>query len=58
MHEDAKVELTYLYRPDTQNLPSIVLEQPGAPEPLVFTSSGFFSDSIDPAKLAPVKAPT
>lgn len=58
MHEDAKVELTYLYRPDTQNLPSIGLEQPGAPEPLVFTSSGFFSDSIDPAKLAPVKAPT
>jgi hypothetical protein len=58
MHEDAKVELTYLYRPDTQNLPSIGLEQPGAPEPLVFTSSGLFSDSIDPAKLAPVKAPT
>ncbi|MGV2896114.1 toxin VasX [Achromobacter sp. AGC78] len=58
MHEDAKVELTYLYRPDTQNLPSIGLEQPGAPEPLVFTSSGFFSDSIDPAKLALVKAPT
>lgn len=58
MHEDAKVELTYLYRPDTQNLPSIGLEQPGSPEPLVFTSSGLFSDSIDPAKLAPVKAPT
>ena len=58
MHKDAKVELRYLYRPDPEKLPSIGLEQPGAPEPLVFTSSGLFSDSIDPARLAPVKAPT
>lgn len=57
MHEDAKVKLEYLYRPDPENLPSIGLEQPGAPDPLVFTSSSFLFDSIDPAKLAPVKAP-
>ena len=57
MHEDAKVNLAYLYRPDPENMPSIGLEQPGAPEPLVFTSSSFLFDSIDPAKLAPVRAP-
>ncbi|MEN5163658.1 toxin VasX [Achromobacter kerstersii] len=57
MHEDAKVKLEYLYRPDPKELPTIGLEQPGAPEPLVFTSSSFFFDSIDPAKLAPVRAP-
>jgi len=57
MHEDAKVNLAYLYRPDPENMPSIGLEQPGAPEPLVFTSSSFFFDSIDSAKLAPVRAP-
>ena len=57
MHEDAKVKLEYLYRPDPIELPTIGLEQPGAPEPLVFTSSSFLFDSIDPAKLAPVRAP-
>jgi hypothetical protein len=57
MHEDAKVKLEYLYRPDPETMPTIGLEQPGAPEPLVFTSSSFLFDSIDPAKLAPVRAP-
>lgn len=58
MHEDAKVELEYLYRPDVEFQPTLALEQPGAPTPLVFTSSGWFSETIEPAKLAPVRKPT
>lgn len=57
MHEDAQVELEYLYRPDIESQPTLALEQPGAPAPLVFTSSGWFSETIDPAKLAPVRKP-
>jgi len=57
MHKDAQVELKYFYQPDPDQLPEIGLEQPGAPDALVFTSSSLFSDAIDPAKLAPVRPP-
>ncbi|WP_155888017.1 toxin VasX [Cupriavidus sp. WS] len=57
MHEDAQVELQYLYRPDVESRPTLALEQPDAPNPLVFTSSGWFSKTIDPAKLSPVTKP-
>ncbi|MCA8156781.1 toxin VasX [Burkholderia contaminans] len=57
MHKDAQVELKYFFRPDPQKLPTIGVEQPGAPEPLVFTSSGWFSPTIDPTKLVPVRPP-
>ncbi|RQS72619.1 hypothetical protein DID96_10375 [Burkholderia sp. Bp8963] len=57
MHKDAQVELKYFFRPDPQKLPTIGVEQPGAPEPLVFSSSGWLSPTIDPAKLAPVRPP-
>lgn len=57
MHKDAQVELKYFFRPDPQKLPTIGVEQPGAPEPLVFTSSGWLSPTIDPAKLTPVRPP-
>lgn len=57
MHEDAQVKLEYLYRPDVESRPTLALQQPDAPEPLVFTSSGWFSDSIDPTKLVPVRKP-
>ncbi|KVF78514.1 hypothetical protein WS75_02140 [Burkholderia sp. FL-7-2-10-S1-D7] len=57
MHKDAQVELKYFFRPDPQKLPRIGVEQPGAPEPLVFTSSGWLSPTIDPAKLTPVRPP-
>lgn len=56
-HKDAQVELKYFYQPDPDQLPEIGLEQPGAPDALVFTSSSLFSDAIDPAKLAPVRPP-
>ncbi|MDG9881882.1 hypothetical protein N7650_03435 [Pseudomonas sp. GD04058] len=57
MHEDAQVELEYLYRPDVKAQPTLFLQQPGAPEPLLFKSSGWFSETIDPAMLAPVRKP-
>lgn len=57
MHESAQVELEYLYRPDIKSQPTFALQQPDAPSPLVFTSSGWFSETIDPAKLAPVRKP-
>jgi hypothetical protein len=57
MHQDASVELQYLYRPDVDLQPSLAVEQPGSPEPLTFTSSGWFTETIDPAKLNPVRAP-
>lgn len=57
MHKDAQVELKYFFRPDPQRLPMIGVEQPGAPQPLVFTSSGWLSPTIDPAKLTPVRPP-
>lgn len=57
MHEDAKVELEYLYRPDVKEQPTLALQQPEAPKPLVFTSSGWFSETIDESLLTPVRKP-
>lgn len=57
MHEDAQVELEYLYRPDVTEQPALCLQQPEAPNPLVFTSSGWFSETIDQALLSPVRKP-
>lgn len=57
MHEDTKVALEYLYIPHPEQQPGLVLPQPDAPAPLVFTSSGLFSDPIDLTKLEPVGAP-
>ena len=57
MHEDAQVELEYIYRPDVKEQPTLALQQPEAPKPLVFTSSGWLSETIDPAILAPVRKP-
>jgi hypothetical protein len=58
MHEDAQVELEYLYRPDITSQPTLALEQPSAPRPLIFKSSGWFSETIDPEILAPVRKPS
>ena len=57
MHEDAKVEFEYLYRPDVKEQPTLALQQPEAPKPLVFTSSGWFSETIDESLLTPVRKP-
>ena len=58
MHEDAHVKLEYLYRPDTTSRPTFALQQPDAPEPLVFTSTGWLNfHEINPDKLAPVRKP-
>lgn len=57
MHEDTQVALEYLYFPDPEQQPGLALLQPDAPTPLVFTSSGWFTDPIDSAKLEPVGAP-
>ncbi|MNT36063.1 hypothetical protein D3C72_1721230 [compost metagenome] len=57
MHEDTKVALEYLYIPHPEQQPGLALPQPDAPDPLVFTSSGWLSDPIDLAKLEPVGAP-
>jgi hypothetical protein len=57
MHEDAKVDLEYLYFPDPEQQPGLALLQPDAPTPLVFTSGGWFTDPIDSSKLEPVGAP-
>ncbi|WP_250865564.1 hypothetical protein [Caballeronia sp. INSB1] len=57
MHEDARVEFSYLYRPFLLTAPDIGLEQQGTPKPLVFTSGGWFSDPIDPSKIAVVEDP-
>jgi len=57
MHEDTQVALEYLYFPDPEQQPGLALLQPDAPTPLVFTSSGWFTESIDSVKLEPVGAP-
>ena len=57
MHEDAQVELEYLYRPEVTEQPTLALQQPDAPKPLVFRSSGWFSETIDESILAPVRKP-
>ncbi|WP_156441321.1 MULTISPECIES: hypothetical protein [unclassified Burkholderia] len=57
MHEDATVELEYLYIPDPETQPGLAIDQPGAPTPLVFTSVGLFRAPIDDSKLEPVKEP-
>lgn len=57
MHEDTEVALEYLYFPDPEQQPGLALLQPHAPTPLVFTSSGWFTNPIDSAKLEPVGAP-
>lgn len=57
MHKDTKVELQYLYFPDPDEHPDLTLRQPDAPAPMVFTSSGWFHNSIDLAKLEPIGAP-
>ncbi|MGE8454906.1 MAG: hypothetical protein ACN6OP_30715, partial [Pseudomonadales bacterium] len=55
MHEDAKVELEYLYFPDPDSQPDIALRQPHAPKPLQFSSGGWLSDPISSALLEPVR---
>ena len=40
MHKDTEVELQYLYFPAPDEQPDLILRQPGAPAPMVFTSSG------------------
>ncbi|SIT31881.1 toxin VasX [Achromobacter sp. MFA1 R4] len=57
MHEDAVVTVEYLYFPDPEKHPELALQQPNAPHPLVFTAAGWFTDSIDPSKLEPVRVP-
>ena len=57
MHEGAQVALEYLYQPNATEQPDLALTQPNAPAPLIFTSSGWFSDPIDEKVLAPVRAP-
>ncbi|KXJ66953.1 hypothetical protein AXY46_08210 [Achromobacter xylosoxidans] len=57
MHKDARVLFEYLYFPDPDGQPGIALQQPDAPMPMIFSSSGWFTDSIDSAKLEPVRAP-
>jgi len=57
MHKDTKVALQYLYLPDPDKHPDLTLRQPDAPAPMVFTSSGWLHDSIDPTKLEPLGAP-
>lgn len=57
MHEDTEVALEYLYFPDPDQQPGLALLHPDAPTPLVFTSSGWFTNPIDSAKLEPVGAP-
>lgn len=57
MHEDAQVELEYLYRPDVESNPTLALQQADAPNPLIFTSSGWLSEIIDSEKLALVRKP-
>jgi len=57
MHEDAKVELEYLYFPDPDSRPDIALRQPNAPKPLQFSSGGWLSDPISSALLEPVQRP-
>ena len=57
MHKDARVELEYLYRPDVTSHPTLALEQPDAPTPLVFTASDWFSPTTDVDRLATVKPP-
>lgn len=57
MHEDTEVPLEYVYFPDPEQQPGLALLEPDAPAPLVFRSSGWFTDAIDSAKLEPVGAP-
>ena len=57
MHKDTRVLLEYLYFPDPDEQPGTALQQLDAPMPMIFSSSGWFKNSIDPAKLEPVRAP-
>ncbi|WP_162253548.1 hypothetical protein, partial [Achromobacter sp. Root565] len=57
MHKDTRVLFEYLYFPDPDDQPGTALQQPDAPTPMIFSSSGWFTDSIDSTKLEPVRAP-
>ncbi|WP_291382634.1 MULTISPECIES: toxin VasX [Achromobacter] len=57
MHKDTRVLFEYLYFPDPDDHPGTALQQPDAPTPMIFSSSGWFTDSIDSTKLEPVRAP-
>lgn len=57
MHEDARVALEYLYHPNFNEQPDLAISQPNSPAPIIFTSSGWFSDPIDEKLLAPVSSP-
>lgn len=57
MHKDAKVEFEYTYWPDICGNPALAIEQAGAPEPLVFTASGWVQDTIAVDKLMPIRPP-
>jgi hypothetical protein len=50
MHEDSKVSLEHLYQPSPQEQPTLILTQPTAPIPLIFTASGWLSETIDDKK--------
>lgn len=56
MHKTTKVLLEYLYTPDLEN-PENSLAQPDAPEPLVFSAAGLFTQAIDASKLNIVNGP-
>lgn len=57
IHEEAAVELGYLYQPDRQSIPEVTLLQQGTPGLWGFMSGGFFPDPVDMDKLAPAEAP-
>lgn len=57
MHQDAQVEFKYLYLPNICTKNVMAIEQADAPEPLVFTASGWFGDTISADKLMPIRPP-
>jgi len=57
MHEDAVVDLEYLYQPAPDEQPELGFTQPGFPQPLRIISGGWLSDPLDEKSVAPVRAP-
>ncbi|MFE0502020.1 toxin VasX [Lysobacter soli] len=57
MHEDALVDLEFLYQPYPNEQPELGFTQPGFPKLLRFVSGGWFSEPVDEEALAPVGAP-
>uniref|UniRef100_UPI00048BF84E hypothetical protein n=1 Tax=Pseudomonas cremoricolorata TaxID=157783 RepID=UPI00048BF84E len=57
MHQFAKVTLEYVYFPDPERQPDLVLTHPNSPKPLIFKASGWLSLPSDLAELEPVRGP-